>query len=289
MSIIEIRQLFVWFELTNPKDFVNFKYKSWSNNNFVLLTSCLVAIVSYVVIPVLLIMVSLLLILESGSVTDMIKDTLSLLFLNEINNYFQVRNAPEARKWKILLKAGKLRAMTREKSTFTSLLFIGFGFAGYLTFREHISNGFVPGHHPSIYFNNLRRRTLTEGGVGEAAWNLFYFTILAIFGAFFYAKSFVFISDLIYLCVVSKQEEDKEKAGLFYKYVYSPASTFQGFMAETFNPDDDMDDWEEDRIVRSVTYSADGSRLARSEGNDVVVCDVRDAVTGVEIRLKGHR
>ena len=39
--------------------------------------------------------------------------------------------------------------------------------------------------------------------------------------------------------------------------------------------------------VRSVTYSADGSRLARAEGNDVVVCD---AVSGFEVhRLKGHR
>jgi hypothetical protein len=39
--------------------------------------------------------------------------------------------------------------------------------------------------------------------------------------------------------------------------------------------------------VRSLAYSADGSRLARAEGNDVVVCD---AVSGVEVhRLKGHR
>ena len=39
--------------------------------------------------------------------------------------------------------------------------------------------------------------------------------------------------------------------------------------------------------VRSVTYSADGSRLARAEGNDVVVCY---AVGGFEVhRLKGHR
>ena len=39
--------------------------------------------------------------------------------------------------------------------------------------------------------------------------------------------------------------------------------------------------------VRSVTYSADGSRLARAEGNDVVVCD---AVSGFQVhRFKGHR
>jgi hypothetical protein len=39
--------------------------------------------------------------------------------------------------------------------------------------------------------------------------------------------------------------------------------------------------------VNSVSYSADGSRLARAEGNDVVVCD---AVSGFEVhRLKGHR
>ena len=39
--------------------------------------------------------------------------------------------------------------------------------------------------------------------------------------------------------------------------------------------------------VYSLAYSADGSRLARAEGNDVVVCD---AVSGFEVhRLKGHR
>ena len=38
--------------------------------------------------------------------------------------------------------------------------------------------------------------------------------------------------------------------------------------------------------VRSVAYSPDGSRLARTEGNDVVVCD---AVSGLEVhRLSGH-
>jgi hypothetical protein len=42
-----------------------------------------------------------------------------------------------------------------------------------------------------------------------------------------------------------------------------------------------------DRVVSSVAYSADGSRLARSEENDVVICD---AVSGFEVhRLKGHR
>ncbi len=39
--------------------------------------------------------------------------------------------------------------------------------------------------------------------------------------------------------------------------------------------------------VQSLAYSTDGSRLARAEGNDVVVCD---AVSGFEVhRLKGHR
>ena len=39
--------------------------------------------------------------------------------------------------------------------------------------------------------------------------------------------------------------------------------------------------------VTSLAYSADGSRLARAEGNEVVVCD---AVSGFEVhRLKGHR
>ena len=39
--------------------------------------------------------------------------------------------------------------------------------------------------------------------------------------------------------------------------------------------------------VMSLAYSSDGSRLARAEGNDVVVCD---AVSGFQVhRFKGHR
>jgi hypothetical protein len=42
-----------------------------------------------------------------------------------------------------------------------------------------------------------------------------------------------------------------------------------------------------DAAVRSVAYAADGSKLARSEGYDVVVCD---AVSGFQVhRFKGHR
>jgi hypothetical protein len=39
--------------------------------------------------------------------------------------------------------------------------------------------------------------------------------------------------------------------------------------------------------VMSLAYSTDGSRMARAEGKDVVVCD---AVSGIEVhRSKGHR
>jgi ankyrin repeat protein len=42
-----------------------------------------------------------------------------------------------------------------------------------------------------------------------------------------------------------------------------------------------------DAAVRSVAYAADGSKLARAEGYDVVVCD---AVSGFQVhRFKGHR
>ncbi len=287
MSIIEIRQIFVWFELSNTKDLGPFTCKLWSNNNFVCVTSFFVAVVSYVVIPVLLIMVSLLLILESGSVTDVIKDTLSLLFLNDINNYLQVRNAPEARKWKILLKEGKLREMTRHKSNFTTYMFLSFGMLG-IGWVLALAKGL---DHPSLMFNTLRWRSSTD----IWAWIWFGFSLVYVYCAvvislvmsWFRLKRIGRISDFEHWIT---KEEDKEQPGLFYQYVYLPASKVQGFIAETFNPDDDMDeDWEEDRVVNSVAYSADGSRLARSEGNDVVVCDVRDAVTGVEIRLKGHR
>ena len=44
------------------------------------------------------------------------------------------------------------------------------------------------------------------------------------------------------------------------------ASKVQGFIAETFNSDDDMDednDWKEDSVVNSGVYSSDGSSQTR--------------------------
>jgi hypothetical protein len=38
--------------------------------------------------------------------------------------------------------------------------------------------------------------------------------------------------------------------------------------------------------VKSLAYFADGSRLARAERDDVVVCD---AVSGIEVHRMGHR
>jgi hypothetical protein len=191
-----------------------------------------------VVIPVLLVMVSLLLILESGSVTDMIKDTLSLLFLNEINNYLQVRNAPEARKWKIMLKEVKLRSMTRAKSIFTLLLFIVFALLGWGA-SEQVYTGLWSRVHPSILFNTLRQRPFPEG---QVAWALYLLTLGVVFAVFLVSKLIESGLDKLETSLADfiTKEEGKEKQGLFYKYIYLPASKVQSFVAETFNPDDDI-------------------------------------------------
>jgi ankyrin repeat protein len=68
-----------------------------------------------------------------------------------------------------------------------------------------------------------------------------------------------------------------------------PASIERGVVWVNKPPSQHACRWtiQADRAVSSVAYSADGSRLARSEERDLVVCD---AVSGFEVhRLKGHR
>jgi hypothetical protein len=233
VSMIEIRHIFLWTELAHFKDLFTEPRQFFSNPNkfFVLLTSGFIAFFQYIIVPVLLVMVSLLLILEAGSVTDMIKDTLSLLFLNEINNYLQIRNAPEAKKWTLMLKESKRHAITKAKSYFTVLMFIGFAFLGWGA-SEQVYSGLYGRFHPSLLFNTLRQRPVPEGNV---AWALYVCTVAYV--CVIFVMSWLAQAMLAFL---ESLDWDKGYTSWFYKNVYKPSQRF----AEAFNPLEDMDeDW----------------------------------------------
>jgi hypothetical protein len=224
VSLIEIRHIFVWIECERR---VLCSCTLTKMEIFVLITSGFAVIFSYVLIPVLIIMASLLLILESGSVIDMIKDTLSLLFLNEINNYLQIRNAPGAQKWTIKLTQDRYSEMTRAKSFFTMLLFIGFGFLAWAA-SEQVYSGRWGCYHPSLLFNTLRQRQVPEG---QVAWILYLCTV-GFVGFIFFVTFLVrkFGEEaLLYL--------ERETQG----FVYRKPET-QGFVSDSFNPLDDIDE-----------------------------------------------
>jgi hypothetical protein len=162
--------------LKNSKDVIRTVVVRWG--------SMAIAVGSYVVIPVLLVLVSLLLILESGSVLDVIKDTLSLLFLNDINNFLQVRNAPDGAKWTIKITAQKLRVLMRKKNMFSYILVSLFTIVAIVTTRvvytgSSAYSGIGGGVrvHPSILFNLGRFRSLWDGFISWAVFVVLIFMV----------------------------------------------------------------------------------------------------------------
>ena len=210
-------------------------------------------------------MVSLLLLLESGSVVDVIKDTLSLLFLNEINNYLQVRNTPEARKYKILLKQGAIDALARSKSIFTTVLFIGFAIVIWMASEKVYTAGgsWSQRVHPSMLFNNLRTGDTIEA---ELFFMLFYLAF----------SSSILISFIVLICLEVFEEllndfrlevpaaggisEPKtccsRVCGWYFRNIYVPlqdcvgAVCYQQHDIHDAKPQDDIDDGQSSQWVR---------------------------------------
>ncbi len=183
----------IWFSRRKWHDNINDLVKTW----FVRLGSMSIAIGSYVIIPVLLVMVSVLLILESGSVLDVIKDTLSLLFLNEINNYLQVRNAPDGFKWTIKLTHSKAVNLMRQKNIFTCLLVGMFAVLAAVTTKVVYTGSAASSVsitpqgggvkiHPSILFNLARFRSIWDGFI---SWAVF-LVLLGMVGLVYYVTQF---------------------------------------------------------------------------------------------------
>jgi len=162
--------------------------------------SFFLSVISYVVIPVLVIEVSILLILESANTLDVIKDTLALLFLLEINNLLQIRSTPSAGKWTINIKGSALKKMSRHKNLFTVMMFAALAFLAWITtLVVHTgltgsANALTGRFHPSIIFNPWRDRPIDLDPFPR--W-LCVFLIGLVFFVFFLSWTWVAFSDLI--------------------------------------------------------------------------------------------
>ncbi len=260
VTMNEIRHLFMWWECVNTKDLVwrwkckmihktitlpKFKFWLWSVDNFVFFTSFIIAFSSYLVIPVLLVMVSLLLILESGSPLDVIKDTLSLLFLNDINNYLQIRKPPDSSKWTLKMKDLDITRITRQKTIFTVMLFATFGGLGWFVSEQVYTGQYNTLGHASLFLNVMRWRTDPEGRI---AW-IFFLSAVGVVILNFVASRLV-TELLIHLeNQVDWEYENTDSTGClscwyalrfkFYSDWYKP---FRECISRTFNPPSGMDD-----------------------------------------------
>jgi len=194
VAMPEIRNMFLWAKLLPPlkgpstqifnpiswcrywKWLLTVAYKKPQfamriciNDVLIRFSSMILAFVSYVVIPLMLVMCSLLLILESGSVVDVIKDTLSLLFLNEINNYLQVRNVPGSAKWTIKMPSREVDRLDKHKNLFSFLLVASFLALAIIAMEMTYTGSGAEiqwlGIHPSILFNVARFRSPKDGFV----------------------------------------------------------------------------------------------------------------------------
>jgi hypothetical protein len=192
-------------------------------------------------------MVSLLLILESGSPLDVIKDTLSLLFLNDINNYLQIRKPPDSNKWTLKIKDLDITRIERQKTIFTVMLFATFGGLGWFVSEQvYTGQAYTLGWdlsgmlgHPSLFLNVMRWRSIPEGRI---AWIFFLSAIAAVI------VNFICSWLLTRQIEIWENEVDWEDGSTscfrmlrfyFYSKVYTP---FRECLSRTCNPQSGMDD-----------------------------------------------
>jgi hypothetical protein len=130
-----------------------------------------------------------------------------------------------------MLREKRRAAVTKAKSFFTVLMFIGFAFLGWGA-SEQVYSGLYGRVHPSLLFNTLRQRPVPEGNV---AWALYVCTVV-------YVCAIFVISWLVQtvLAWLESLDWDKGYTKWFFQNVYTPSQRF----ANVFNPQEDMDeDW----------------------------------------------
>jgi len=172
----------ICFKCSPGPEPIHFKWVGFTTAFWVRFWSFFLSVLSYVVIPVLVIEVSLLLILESANSLDVIKDTLALLFLLEINNFLQIRSTPSAGKWKMSIKGSKLKEMSRHKNLFTLMMFASLSFVAWIT-TVAVHSGLSGRYHPSILFNPWRDRPQSEDWWPRSIFGLLIGLVFVVFGS----------------------------------------------------------------------------------------------------------
>lgn len=146
------------------------------NPNLILWKKALVYIISafaYIGIPLLVLMTSILVILESGSELDVMKDAMALVFMLEINNFLQIATTDDSKRWTISATKAQALRLERAKSRFTalaSIVHVVLGFVVYLVFGD-VDWAVENVKHPSRLFNPMKY---------PAGW-LVFFTFFAIY------------------------------------------------------------------------------------------------------------
>ena len=121
-----------------------------------------IAFFCYVAVPVVVLLTSFLVINESPTELDVVKDALALLFLLEVNNYMHIATHQDsAPRWIISVPAKEYKYMDRAKSRFTlfaaiSILLMA-GIIGILRDDLRSSSAVLP--HASVLFNLIRGKT----------------------------------------------------------------------------------------------------------------------------------
>ena len=212
VSLVEIRNIFMWWHYTKgPK--LRWSEILHSDSARMRAYSFFIAATSYIVIPVLSIEVSLLLLLESGSALDVIMNTVALLFLLEINNHLQIRNAPDAKKWSATLTAKRVTRLEKHKNVFSMTLFAIFCGLAIITiacvYTGAVQSGFTSNFHPSIIFNPLRLRGVE---VNSEAWALFILLVIIILIAMILSDFVVWLGQQITKALTKVFDLDNENS-----------------------------------------------------------------------------
>ena len=75
----------------------------WASSWKLFFLLVLLSFFSYVFVPVVVVFVSWLVIMESGSIMGVIKDTIAMMFLLELNNLLMFTFSPDSARWKVMV------------------------------------------------------------------------------------------------------------------------------------------------------------------------------------------
>ena len=116
---------------------------------------------AYIFVPVYVLLLSCLVIAEVGKPLDVMKDSLALVFLVEVNNMLQISTIDSARRWKVMVSEFNAECIERAKSRFrlvASIMFIVLVLVLWILTTPSPDGriGMQGLRHPSLLFNPAR-------------------------------------------------------------------------------------------------------------------------------------